>query len=430
MISRYSRPAFEKLWGQSYKYETWLKVELAHSEVLAEAGVIPYSAFEVIKKKASFNADAIDRLEEKVKHDVIAFLTHVSESIGPEARYLHFGLTSSDLLDTAFAMLLRDSANEILNGIKELKKVIKEKAYHYKNIPCVGRTHGVHAEPTAFGLKFALWYAEMGRNEKRIQGATENISFGKFSGAVGNLAHSTPAIEEKICKKLGLKADPISTQVVQRDRHADFFCALAVLAASIEKIAIEIRHLQKTEVLEVEEMFTEGQKGSSAMPHKKNPILSENLVGLARLVRANAGAALENVALWHERDISHSSVERVIGPDTTTLVDFMVHRLTKILKDLVVHEEHIQKNLEGSYGLVFSQRVLLALTEKDISREKAYEWVQRNAMKAWREATPFMKHLLADKEVCHVLSEEDIRRCFDAAYYLKQVDAIYERVFF
>lgn len=419
----------QKLWNPESKYRKWLEIELVQSEVLSEEGVIPKDAYATIREKASFNVSAIDTIEKKVKHDVIAFLTDVSQRVGNEARYLHYGMTSSDLLDTSFALMLREAAQMILEGLDELQHVLKEKALLYKKVVCVGRTHGVHAEPTSFGLKFALWYAEMARNRERIQSAQAMISYGKFSGAVGNYAYLTPEIEEKICKKLGLKPDPISTQVIQRDRHAQFFSTLAIVAGSIEKIVLEIRHLQRTEVFEAEEPFAKGQKGSSSMPHKRNPILSENLTGLARLVRANAQAALENIALWHERDISHSSVERVIAPDSTTLVDFMIHRLTELLKDLVVYEDRMRENLDKSYGLIFSQRVLLTLTEKGVSREKAYEWVQKNAMLSWEEKTPFLEHMLKDSEVREVLSEDEIKGCFKVEHYLKYVDHIYQRVF-
>ena len=429
MIDRYTRPRMGKLWNPETKYKKWLQIELAHCEVLAEEGLIPKEALAVIQKKASFEVSEIEAIEKKVKHDVIAFLTNVSEKMGHEGRYLHFGLTSSDILDTAFALLLKESAQNILDEIKKLTKVLKDKAYEYKNLATVGRTHGVHAEPTSFGLKFVLWYAEMVRNYHRLKNAQQAISFGKFSGAVGNFAYLTPSVEEKICKKLELNFAPISTQIIQRDRHAEFFSTLAIIAGTVEKIALEIRHLQRTEVLEVEEPFGEGQKGSSAMPHKKNPVGCENLTGLARLVRAYAQASLENMALWHERDISHSSVERVIGPDSTILVDFMIDRMTEILKDLVVHKENISKNLEKTKGLVYSQRVLLALTQKGVERQKAYEWVQKNALVAWQKENSFFDLVSRDKNIREHLSESELKECFDPKYALKHVDQIYRRVF-
>jgi len=434
MIDRYTRPRMGKLWSLETKYKKWLQVELAHCEVLAEEGLIPKDAWAVIQKKASFEVSEIEAIEKKVKHDVIAFLTNVGSKIGPESRYLHFGLTSSDVLDTAFALLLKESAQNILDEIKKLTKVLKDKAFEYKDLVTVGRSHGVHAEPTSFGLKFALWYAEMVRNYHRLKNAQQSISFGKFSGAVGNFSYLMPDSEEKICKKLELNFAPISTQVIQRDRHAEFFSTLAILAGTLEKIALEIRHLQRTEVLEVEEPFGEGQKGSSAMPHKKNPVGCENITGLARLVRAYAQASLENMALWHERDISHSSVERVVGPDSTILIDFMIDRLTGILKDLVVHKENISKNLEKTKGLIYSQRVLLALTQKGVERQKAYEVVQRHALVAWQKEgsqtqTSFLDLLSRDPEIQKYISEKELKECFNPAQYLKHVAQIYRRVF-
>jgi len=418
-----------RLWSLENKYQTWLQVELAHLEVLAEKGLIPKQAFQDISKNAKFDVSEILKLEEKVKHDVIAFITNVSENLGENGKYLHYGLTSSDVLDTAFALNLKQALQNILDEINSLQAVLKEKAYHYKNLTSVGRSHGIHAEPTSFGLKFALWYAEMKRNIHRLEQAKEGISFGKFSGAVGTFAHLSPQIEAKICEKLGLKPDPITTQVIQRDRHADVFSQLAILAGSLEKIALEIRHLQRTEVLEVEEPFTKGQKGSSAMPHKKNPIASENITGLARLVRSYAQASLENIALWHERDISHSSVERVIGPDSTILCDFMVSRLAKILEDLVVHEKNVTENLNKTHGLIYSQRVLLALNEKGVERQTAYEWIQQHAMVSWEEKKDFYLLLKEDKNISEVLTETELKNCFDPKQYLKHVDEIYQRVF-
>ena len=429
MISRYTREKMGQHWSLQAQYGRWLKVELAQAEVLSREGVIPPEAYQTLSQRAAFDAAEIDRIEQSVGHDVIAFLTNVSEKVGPAARYLHFGMTSSDLLDTAFALALTEASDMILEGLDELMSVLKSKAMRYKNLAGVGRSHGVHAEPTVFGLKFTLWYAEMLRNRRRLKEAQTAISIGKFSGAVGTFAYLTPEIEAKICQKLGLKPAPVSTQIIQRDRHAEYFSALAILAGSIEKIALEIRHLQRTEVLEVEEPFSSEQKGSSAMPHKKNPIGSENLTGLSRMIRAYAQAALENIALWHERDISHSSVERIIAPDSTILIDFMLNRLTTILKDLVVHEDRVHENLKKSYGLIHSQRVLLALVQKGVLRQKAYEWVQRNAMLAWKQRSPFLDYLMKDKDIREALTETELRGCFDMAPYLKHVDTIYHRVF-
>lgn len=433
MIERYTLPRMGNLWSLEKRYKTWLAVELAHLKVLAREGIVPKEAFEAIQSKAK-TIDWVPahremgEIEKKVKHDVIAFLTYVGSKLGPDARYLHFGLTSSDLLDTSFALLLKEASQQILLGLKELLKVLKQKAFQYKGLVTIGRTHGMHAETTSFGLKFALWYAEMTRNYHRVKKGQAAVGYGKFSGAVGNFAYLTPEIEEKICRELGLNFAPVSTQIIQRDRHAEYFSTLAILAGSLEKIALELRHLQRTEVGEVEEPFSEGQKGSSAMPHKKNPIGSENLAGLSRLVRANAGAALENIALWHERDISHSSVERVIAPDSTILVDFMIHRLIEILKDLIVHEERVRKNAQMSDG-IYSQRVLLALTEKGISREEAYRWMQRNAFLALEKQRPLLDCLMEDRDIRVSLSDAELRECFSVEPYLRHLDEIYKRVF-
>lgn len=434
MISRYTRPRIGKLWSPETRYKTWLNVELAHLKVLGGEGIVPKDAVETIQAKAStidfsLAIREIDEIEKKVKHDVIAFLTYVSSKLGAEGRYLHFGLTSSDLLDTSLALLLKEAAQQILDGLKELLKILKAKAFQYKELVTIGRTHGIHAEPTSFGLKFVLWYAEMTRNYHRIKKGQATIGYGKFSGAVGNFAYLTPEIEEKICKELQLNFAPVSTQVIQRDRHAEYFSSLAILAGSIEKIALELRHLSRTEIFEVEEPFSQGQKGSSAMPHKKNPIGSENLTGLARIVRANSGAALENIALWHERDISHSSVERIIAPDSTILVDTMIHRLTEILKDLVVHEDRVCENVEKTHGVIYSQQVLLRLTEKGISRESAYQWIQKNAFMAIENKRHFLACLLEDADIRGVLSETELKGCFDNAAYVKHVETIYKRVF-
>jgi len=429
MIPRYTRPEMGRLWDPGTKYRKWLDVEIAVCEAWAALGEIPKDALKVIKKKAGFDVEAIDDIEKVVKHDVIAFLTSVAQSVGVESRFIHKGLTSSDILDTAQALLMRDASTIIVEDIQELMVVLKEQAYKYKDTPVIGRSHGVHAEPMTFGLKFALWYEDMKRNLSRMKHARDVVSTGKLSGAVGTFSNIPPAVEEKVCKKLGLKPDPVATQIVQRDRHAEYLTTLALIAACIEKIAVEIRHLQRSEVLEAEEPFMVGQKGSSAMPHKRNPVGCENLSGLARVVRTNALAAIENIALWHERDISHSSVERVIIPDSSILVDYMLHRMKGILKRLHVYPKHMKKNMKRSYGLYASQRVMLALIEKGLYREGAYDLVQKNAMRSWRSGIQFKKLLLKDKEVRRYLSAKEIEQIFDLTYYLKHVDYIFKRVF-
>jgi len=429
MIPRYTRPEMGMLWELEAKYQKWLDIEIAVCEAWAELGEIPKEALKAIKKKARFDVKKIDEIEKVVKHDVIAFLTSVSQFVGPESKFIHKGLTSSDILDTALALLLRDASDIIVKDIKELMNVLKDQAYRYKDTPMMGRSHGVHAEPITFGLKFALWYEDMKRNLERMKRAKDVISVGKLSGAVGTFSNVPPAIEEKVCKKLGLRPEPVATQIVQRDRHAEYLMTIALIAASIEKIAVEMRHLQRTEVFEAEEPFMAGQKGSSAMPHKRNPVGSENLSGLARLVRTNAMAALENIALWHERDISHSSVERVIIPDSTILVDYMLNRLTGILEGLLVYPKRMKDNIWKSYGLFTSQRVMLALIEKGFDREKAYIIVQRDAMKSWREGIDFKKVLLKDKDVNKYLTPKEFDNIFDLGYYLRHVDYIFKRVF-
>jgi len=429
MIPRYTRPEMGRLWDPETKYQKWLDVEIAACEAWAALGELPKDALKVIKKRARFDVQAIDDIEKVVKHDVIAFLTSVAQSVGVESRFIHKGMTSSDILDTAQALLMRDSSSIIIEGIQELMAVLKTQAYKYKDTPVIGRSHGVHAEPMTFGLKFALWYEDMKRNLLRMNRVRDLVSTGKLSGAVGTFSNIPPAIEEKVCKKLGLKPEPVATQIVQRDRHAEYLTTLALIAACIEKIAVEIRHLQRSEVLEAEEPFMAGQKGSSAMPHKRNPVGCENLSGLARVVRANALAALENIALWHERDISHSSVERVIIPDSSILVDYMLHRIKEILKRLHVYPKRMKKNMERSYGLFTSQRVMLALIEKGLHREGAYDIVQKNAMRSWRSGVQFKKLLLKDKEVRGYLSVKEIEGIFDLSYYLKHIDYIYKRVF-
>lgn len=429
MIARYTRPEMGKLWNIETKYKKWLDVEIAVCEAWAEIGDIPLDVLKVIKKKAAFDIKEIDDIEKVVKHDVIAFLTSVARHIGPESRFIHKGLTSSDILDTALALQMKTAADIITTDIRELMKILKKQAYKYKEMPMIGRSHGVHAEPITFGLKCALWYEDMKRNLLRMKHARDIISIGKLSGAVGTFSNIPPEVEEKVCKKFGLKPEPVATQVVQRDRHAEYLTTLALIAASIEKIAVEIRHLQRTEVLEAEEPFMAGQKGSSAMPHKRNPVGCENLTGLARIIRANALASLENIALWHERDISHSSVERIIIPDSTILVDYMLDRLKGIVEKLRVYPKRMRYNMEKSYGLYNSQRVMLALIDKGLKREDAYEIVQKNAMLSWEKGIAFKKLLLKDKEIKKYLTTKDIDKIFDLKYYLKYVDYIFKRVF-
>lgn len=429
MIERYSRPEMARIWEPENRYRKWLDIEIYACEAHAEMGTIPRDAVERITSRARFDVARIDEIEKVVKHDVIAFLTSVADYIGDDSRFVHLGLTSSDVLDTSFAMLLQEAASLLIADIKRLMEAIRKRAYEHKDTPMMGRSHGIHAEPVTFGIKMALWYDEMRRNLRRMEAARETVSYGKISGAVGTFANIDPRVEEFVCRKAGLKPAPCSTQIIQRDRHAEFFSTLAIIASSIEKFAVEIRHLQRTEVLEVEEFFSKGQKGSSAMPHKRNPVLSENLSGLARLVRGYAVSALENVPLWHERDISHSSVERIIGPDATILMDFMLSRCTGLIENLVVYPENMLKNLNLMRGLVFSQRVLLELATRGASREKAYSLVQRNAMKVWEQGKDFQTELLADDEVRQYLNEAEIRELFDLSYHLKHVDTIFTRVF-
>jgi adenylosuccinate lyase len=429
VIERYSRVEMAHIWEPHKKFEAWLRVEIAACEAWAKKGRIPEAALKRIKKKARFDIDRIDEIERTVKHDVIAFLTSVADYVGNDSRYIHMGLTSSDVLDTALALQLQEASLLIIKDIKALMAAIKKRAIQHKNTVMIGRSHGIHAEPTTFGLKMALFYDEMRRNLERMERAKETISVGKISGAVGTFANIDPFVERYALKKLGLKPEPCSTQIVQRDRHAEFFSTLSIVASSIERFSVEIRHLQRTEVLEAEEPFTKGQKGSSAMPHKRNPVLSENMTGLARLVRGYAVSAMENVALWHERDISHSSVERVISPDATILVDFMLHRMTELVKGLVVYPKNMLRNLDGLKGLVFSQKVLLKLTDSGLSREDAYEAVQRNAMRVWDKGEDFKELLLKDKAVTSKLKPKDIESCFDLKPYTKNVDYIFKRVF-
>jgi adenylosuccinate lyase len=429
VIPRYSRPEMAKIWTEQRKFETWLEIELLVCEALSEKGEIPKEAVEEIRKKATFDVRRIDDIEKKTKHDVIAFLTNVGESIGPLSKYLHYGLTSSDVLDTSLALLLKEAGELILQDIHRFLKVLKEKAFQHKETLMIGRSHGVHAEPMTFGLKMAHWYDEMKRNLIRMERAKDAVSVGKISGAVGTFAHIPPFVEEYVCHRLGLKPAPISTQIVQRDHHAEYFTTLAILGSSIDKFAVELRHLQRTEVLEAEEFFSMGQKGSSAMPHKRNPISSENLSGLARLLRSYSLAALENIPLWHERDISHSSVERVIGPDATILADYMLSRLASIVENLIVYPETMKVNLEKMGGLIYSEAVLLLLTRKGLSREEAYAVVQRNAMKVWEKGGDFRTTLSQDAEIQRLLTPQEVNAAFDVRSHLKHVDTIFSRVF-
>lgn len=428
MIDRYTLPEMKAIWSQENKYRKWLEVEICACEALAEMGVVPAEALREIKEKANFTVERIDEIEEITNHDVIAFLTCVAEYVGDASKYIHLGMTSSDVLDTALALQIKEAGELILKRLHELRDVLLEKAKEHRYTIMIGRTHGIHAEPTTFGLKMLLWVAETERNIKRMENAIATISAGKISGAVGTYANIDPAVERHVCARLGLKPARVSTQVLQRDRHAEFLTTLAVIGSSLDKFATEIRNLQRTDILEAEEYFKKGQKGSSAMPHKRNPITVERISGQARLLRGNALVAMENVALWHERDISHSSVERVIIPDSTITLDYMLYKFTNIMENLLVYPENMKKNIEKTHGLIFSQRVLLALVENHgLTREKAYELVQRNAMQCWRTGEDFRKLLLGDAEVAAVLSVEEINEIFDYNYHLKHVDEIYKR---
>ncbi|HOG30916.1 MAG TPA: adenylosuccinate lyase [Candidatus Cloacimonadota bacterium] len=427
MISRYTLPEMERIWTQEYRYECWLEVELAAARAMHDLGIIPDADWENISGKADFNSERIDEIEAVTRHDVIAFLTNVAENVGESARWIHFGLTSSDVLDTATALQLRQAGELILAELNRLGETLKLKARQYRNTLCMGRSHGIHAEPTSFGLKFALWYEETQRNIQRLQAAIATVSVGQFSGAVGNFAHLDPQVEELACKYLDLEPVKVSTQVIQRDRHASFLCELALIGSLLEKIGMEVRHLQRTEVQEAEENFGKGQKGSSAMPHKRNPIISEQLCGLARVLRSNALAAMENNALWHERDISHSSVERVILPDSCILAHYMLSKACGLINNLVVYPQNMQANLELTNGLVFSQALLLHLTQKGLSREKAYELVQSNAMRCFETGKPFIQYVLADERITSLLPAAEIKDIFDYDRYLRNVDAILKR---
>jgi adenylosuccinate lyase len=429
MIPRYSRKEMEAIWSAQNRFQKWLEIEIFACEALAKRGDIPREALRTIKAKARFDIDRIDEIERTVKHDVIAFLTSVAEFVGPDSRFIHMGLTSSDILDTSLAVLLKEASEILLADIDKLLGVLKKKAIRYKKTLMIGRTHGIHAEPVTFGLKMAMWYEEMARNRERLIRARDTVACGKISGAVGTFAFIDPAVEEYVCKKLGLSPEKVATQIVQRDRHAEYFTTLAVIASSLDKFATEIRHLQRTEVREAEEYFSPGQKGSSAMPHKRNPVLSENLSGLARLMRGYALAAMENVALWHERDISHSSVERVIGPDATILLDFMLCRFTRLVDELVVYPERMIENLNLTRGVIFSQMVLLKLAEKGMTREQAYAVVQENAMRAWQEGIEFKELLLSDGRVKSCLGAKEIAAVFRLENFLGNVDYIFKRTF-
>jgi adenylosuccinate lyase len=427
VIERYTRPAMGSIWSEAAKYQAWLRVEVAVCEAYARRGRIPAEALARIRD-TRVDIDRILAIQGRVKHEMIALLTSLEEQLGPDSRFVHIGLTTNDVWDTATALQLRAAADLLIAGQERLRTALATLARRHRDTLTVARTHGVHAEPTTFGLKVAVWYVEAGRNLERLRRAREAIAVGKLSGAVGNFAHVEPEIEEEVCRDLGLGVEPVSTQIVQRDRHAEFVSALAIAGASLEKIALEVRGLQRTEVLEAQEPFGEGQKGSSAMPHKRNPELAERICGLARLLRTNALAAVENVALWHERDISHSSVERVILPDSTIVLDYLLHLTTFIVEGLEVDAARMVENLELSYGLVYSQRVLLKLTDAGLPRQAAYEIVQRNAMRAWKERRPFFELLAADPKVTDHLSADELKACFDPAFFLKNVDAIFKRL--
>jgi adenylosuccinate lyase len=429
MIERYTLPEMGAIWSQQNKFQKWLDVEIAVCEVHAEDGTIPQDALREIKSKAAFTVERIGEIERTTDHDVIAFTTNLAENIGEAARFVHYGLTSSDVVDTANALLLKESCVILLQKVDALLEVLKRRAFEFKDTPQIGRTHGIHAEPTSFGMTFALWFAEMQRNKKRLGQAKETVSVGKISGAVGAFAHLYPNVEERVCAKLGLNFAPISTQVIQRDRYAEYLCTLGIIASSLEKFALQVRHWQRTEVREAQEKFKTGQKGSSAMPHKRNPILSERICGMARTIRANSIVGLENVALWHERDISHSSAERIVLPDSSAALDYILAKTASLLNGLVVYPENMLKNLNATRGLIFSGQLLLALTQKDVSREDAYVLAQRNAMKVWDEGGEFRDLVSADADITEKLTAEEIERVFSYDYYLRNVDKVFERVF-
>jgi len=429
MIDRYTLPEMGALWSEQNKFQKWLDVEIAVCEVHAERGTIPVEALQEIKARASFSVDRINEIEKITNHDVIAFTTNLAESIGEASRFVHYGLTSSDVVDTANALLLRDASQILLKKVATLMDSLKRRAFEFQNTPQVGRTHGIHAEPTSFGLTFALWYDEMRRNQQRLQRALEAVSVGKISGAVGAFAHLDPEVEESVCARLGLKAAPVSTQVIQRDIYAEYLTTLAIIASSLDKFALNIRHWQRTEVREAQEKFTKGQKGSSAMPHKRNPIISERICGMARVVRANSLVGLENVALWHERDISHSSAERVVLPDSSIGLDYMLQKTIGLIDGLVVYPERMLENLSATHGLIFSGQLVLALTNKGVSRETAYDWVQRNAMRVWDENRDFLTLVKGDEDIKSQLSVAEIEQIFSLDHYLRNVSKVFERVF-
>jgi adenylosuccinate lyase len=428
VIPRYTRPEMGAIWSDDARFARWLRVELAVCEAWARRGVIPAEVLARIRERARVDVARIAEIETRVHHDVIAFLTDLESAIGADSRFVHLGLTSSDVVDTALALALVEAMDRLIAGMDRLRASLRRLALRHRDTLTVGRTHGIHAEPTTFGLKAAGWYTEAGRGRERLVRARETVRVGKISGAVGTFAHVSPDLEEEVCRALGLEAEPVSTQVVQRDRHAELVSACAIVGGSLERIATEIRSLQRTEILEAEEPFAEGQKGSSAMPHKRNPVSSEQVTGLARVLRADAGAALEDIALWHERDISHSSVERIVLPDATILLDYLLGQMTRILDGLRVYPERMRENLDRSYGLVYSQRVLLALTEAGLARQVAYQVVQRNAMRAWEERRAFLECLESDPEVGRHLGPEALKACFDPGWYLRHVDAVFRRV--
>jgi adenylosuccinate lyase len=429
LIPRYTRQEMGRIWSEENRFRTWLKVEIAATETLAEAGIVPKKAAKSIRELADFRLERIREIEAEVKHDVIAFTTAVAEFVGPESRWFHYGLTSNDVVDTAQALLTTEASELIAADLRTLSEVLKRRAFEFKDTPMIGRTHGIHAEPITFGFKLANWYSETQRNIERFARAAEDMRVGKFSGAVGTFAHLSPQLEEKMCARLDLKAAAISSQVIQRDRHANYLATLAVIASTLDKIATEIRHLQRTEVREAEEYFSEKQKGSSAMPHKRNPVTCEQISGLARVVRSNAQAGFENVPLWHERDISHSSVERIIFPDSTTLIDYMLAKTSNLLETMFVYPERMKVNLESTGGLVFSGQLLLDLVEQGVSREDAYRMVQSHAMRAWKEGLNFRELVMADKNITGRVPAKAIQRAFDLKRQLRNIDAIFARVF-
>ena len=428
MVPRYSRKEMLEIWSDISKYSIWLDIEIHALEGMEKVGIVPVGTAEIVRKNAKFDSRRIDEIEAEIKHDILAFLTNISESVGPEARFIHQGMTSSDVLDTCLNIQLKRAGELLLKDMDLLLSSIKSQALKHKKTICVGRSHGIHAEPTTFGLKMLQAYAEFSRNRKSLELSVEEISSCAISGSVGTFANIDPSVEEHVAKALGLNVEPVSTQIIPRDRHAAFFSTMGIIASSIERLATEIRHLQRSEVLEVEEYFSSKQKGSSSMPHKRNPVLTENLTGLARVVRSSVMPALENIALWHERDISHSSVERFIGPDTTITLDFALNRLNNVIENMVVYPDNMMKNLEKFNGLVFSQRVLLSLTQKNISREDSYLMVQRNSMKVWNDEGSFYELIKKDKEICSILSNDEIDDIFDLNYHLKHIEEIFQRV--